>query len=253
MRPFRLLALLATPLVVMGAFSELEAQSPRPDFLFEQPVFSLTFRGGAFLNRADAQIYRFTTERLTVDRSDFRGATFGAEFAAWLGDRFEFTAGLDGGSTTLDSEYRDWDEEVNGTRIPIRQRTTLDLFPFLTVGGRAYLSPRGEAISRLAWVPTRMNAFVGGGIGGGWYSFNQSGDFVDEDEAIVFSADFTSEGSAFITYVSAGGEYLLSRRTALVGEARYLWGSDDMTGDFARFRDIDLSGLRVTAGLALRF
>ncbi len=148
------------------------------------------------------------------------------------------------------SEFRDW-LEANGD--PILQTTRLRQGPNVAVGVKGYLLPRGESISRLAWIPARVNAFAGAGMGAGWYEFHQTGDFVDEEEEIIFTADFISSGSSFYPYLTGGLEFSVTPRTSIVGEARYMWADQEMQRDFAQFDPIDLSGLRLTAGLAVRF
>ncbi len=82
-------ALLAAVVSVPGAPELVAQSSSSPDFLFSRPGISLTLRGGAFLPRGQSGVFDFAVERLTVDRSDFRGGSLGAEFGIWVGDRLE--------------------------------------------------------------------------------------------------------------------------------------------------------------------
>jgi hypothetical protein len=243
-------ATLAAVLAIPGT-PEVAAQAiSRPDFLFQRPGMSLTLRGGAFLHRGESGVFDFAVEHLTVDRSDFRAGSIGGELGLWIGERAEIMIGADAGQVTVRSESRDWVEE-NGD--PILQRTRLRSGPHLALGVKGYILPRGDAISRFSWVPARANAFAGGGVGVGRYEFHQSGDFVDEEEQVIFPGNFVSSGSTFFPFLTGGVEFSLTPRASLVGEARYLWGQMDMQRDFAQFDPIDLAGLRLTAGLAFRF
>lgn len=223
-----------------------------PDFLFRRPPFSVGVKGGLFQWRAQGQLYDFTVDQFTADRSDFRGGDLGVEIGVWPTDRWGITLGMDGTSTTLHTEDREW-EEVDGS--PILQSTRVRQGPSLSVGVRGFLLPRGELLSRFAWVPNRAAPFVSAGVGYSSYSFEQEGDFVeDTDEgAFIFTERFESQGSAPTLWLGGGTEVSLSPRLALTLEGRYQWGEDDLGGDFRRFEPIDLSGLRLSAGLAVRF
>ncbi len=222
------------------------------DFLFRRPAVSLGVKGGLFQWRAQGQLYDFTVDRFTAERSDFRGGDLGIELGLWPTDRWGLTIGIDGSSTTLHTEDRDW-EEADGT--PIFQSTRVQQGPALMVGLRGYLLPRGEQLSRFAWVPSRAAPFLAAGAGYTSYAFEQEGDFVEEspEGALIFAERFESQGSSWVTWVGGGTDVTLTPRLALTLEGRYQWGDDELSGDFRRFEPIDLSGLRLTAGLSVRF
>jgi hypothetical protein len=236
-----------------AAAPTVEAAPPgSPDFLFRRPPFSVGVKGGLFQWRARGQLYDFTVDQFTADRSDFRGGDLGLEIGIWPTDRWGITLGVEGTSTTLNTEDRLW-EEADGT--PIFQSTRVRQGPSVTVGARGFLLPRGESLSRFAWVPNRVAPFVSAGAGYTGYAFEQEGDFVEETDegALIFAERFESQGSAPILWLGGGTEVSLSPRLALTLEGRYQWGEDDLGGDFRRFEPIDLSGLRLSAGLAVRF
>lgn len=231
----------------LEAVPGIDAGSASQDFLFHQPDFTLTLRGGMFLSRADSEVFDDVVRLHTIERSDFNTGSGGIEAGLALGERLELVVGLDGGQATLDSEMRDWVE--NGQ--PIVQTTRLRNGPTFTGGLKAYLFPRGESISQFAWTPRRANLFVGAGLGGTGYEFEQWGDFVDELNELVVTGDFVSSGGAFAAYASGGLDIALNNRVSLVGEARYLWSKTKLGLDFD-LRELDLSGLRLTAGLGFR-
>jgi opacity protein-like surface antigen len=235
-----------------AAVSGLATATPAqdPDFLFRQPRFTATLRGGVMRPRAEGEIFDVTFQRYTAERSDFLAAGLGFEIGVWAGDRWEFVVGIDGAQATAATEEREWVEEDGS---PIFQNTRFLQGPAFQVGVKAYPLPRGEALSRFAWAPAPVSIFVGGGVGATGYSFRQWGDFVDEVEEVIFREDFLSDGTAFLGYGSAGVDIAIRPRLALTLEGRYQWAEDDLKGDFRGFDPIDLSGLRLTAGLSIRF
>ncbi|CAN5661963.1 hypothetical protein BH23GEM11_BH23GEM11_02880 [soil metagenome] len=232
------------------------ATASNPDFLFRAPFITLTLRSGLFSFRANdaaGSFFDVTTERFTAERSDFRGLQLGAELAVAIDPRLDLTVALDGGSVAVDHESRIF-EELDGT--PVFQSTRIRSGPAAQIGLRGYLLPRGEQISSLAWVPAPFAPFIGAGVGYGGYDVRQWGDFgftTDEGDFIQ-QDDLTGSGGAGLLYASGGADVLLRRNLALTLEARYQWSESELGGNF-RFDDptLDLSGLRLTAGLSVRF
>ncbi len=252
MSPIRWLIPGVAALVAAAPALDLQAQGAEPDFLFSPPSVSVTIRGGMMDYQASGLLFDFTTDRFTTQAEDFRGGSLGIEFGVWVDDHVEVTLGLDGGQVTVHHESRDW-EEVDGS--PIRQATRVRLGPTGQLGLKGYVLPRGETLGQFAWIPTRANAFLAAGLGVGAYEFRQFGDFVDEveDPPVIFEDDFLSDGAVFLLYAGGGGEVTLRRNLALTLEGRYFWGEDSLDGDFRDFDTINLNGLRLTAGLSVRF
>ena len=153
-----------------GSFPGSSGSVGEPGFLFERPRISIGLRGGVFLHRAGSDLYDFSTERFTVDRSDYRALALGVEGGVWIGDRAEITVAIDGSRLTLESEYRDWVEEIDRPdgaieERPIRQTTRLTHGPAVAFGARWYLRDRGDQLGRFIWIPRDWNAYVGGGGG----------------------------------------------------------------------------------------
>ncbi|TVP44919.1 MAG: hypothetical protein EA350_10660 [Gemmatimonadales bacterium] len=239
-----------------GFTPDASASASNPDFLFRQPRYTFTVRSGLFsfrANDAPGTFFDVTTENFTTDRSDFRSLQLGAELAVALDPRLDLTIAFDGGSVAVDHESRIF-EEVDGT--PIFQSTRIRSGPAAQIGLRGYVLPRGEQISSLAWVPARVAPFVGAGAGYSGYDVRQWGDFAfttAEGDFIQYD-DLTGSGGAGLLYASGGADVSLRRNLALTLEARYQWSESELGGDF-RFSDptLDLSGLRLTAGLSVRF
>ncbi len=230
--------------------------APDPDFLFRAPRVTLTLRTGRFWYRADAppgSFYDVTTRDYTVETSDFRSLDLGAELSVAVNDRLDLTVGFDGGRVELHHESRDF-EELDGS--PIFQSTRIRSGPAAQVGLRGYILPRGEQLSTFAWVPSPVAPFVGGGVGWMGYDVRQWGDFVftTSEGDFIQADDLTANGGTAILYASAGTDVALRRNLALTLEGRYQWADADLRGNF-RFGNptLDLSGLRLTAGVSVRF
>lgn len=243
-----------------GSFPGAAPPSGDPGFLFDRPSVSLGVRGGMFLHRAESDLYDFSTERFTLERSDFRALALAVEGGVWLGNRGELTVAIDGSRLTLRSEYRDWAEEVerpDGTfhEIPIRQSTRFSHGPAFAVGLRWYLRDRGERLGQFIWIPAQWNAYVGAGGGVTAYRYRLEGDFVDEAQEIVLTDRYESRGTTPFPFVNGGVEIGLTTRTAASFEGRYQWGEHDLGPHFARdfTHPLDLAGLRLSAGVHVRF
>ncbi len=229
------------------------APSADPDFLFRSPALTLTLRTGLFSHRAQGTFFDVTTRDYTAERSDFRSFDFGMEVAIAMGSpRLDLTVALDGGSTEVGHESRFW-EETDGS--PIFQSTRIRRGPAAQLGLRGYLLPRGEQISTFAWVPNTFAPYVGAGVGYTGYAVRQWGDFVYEDaEGVWIQADdLNADGGTSLVYASAGTDIALRRNLALTLEGRYQWAEDQLRQDFRFSEPLDLSGLRLTAGLSVRF
>ena len=239
------LALLA-PLALAGV---AHAQSQGDGFLFRRPSVTLGVRLGYAVPRAGSEVFDFTREQLTVDKSDFNALSFGGELAARVSERFDIALNGEFEKSDTRSEFRDW---VDQDDLPIEQSTSFTRVPF-TLGVKAYVMERGRRIGQFAWIPRKLNAYVGAGGGIVWYEFEQVGDFVDFDTEEIFFEDFTSAGASPLGYLAAGVDYSLGPRWLVTTEARYTLAKAEMDRDFVGFDDIDLSGLRAAVGISVRF
>lgn len=234
-----------------------QTRPAEPDFFFGRPHFTVTLRGGAFLPRARGQFYEeYAFERFTLDRGDLTSFTGGMDLGIWAGERIEIFGSLDLASVTRDSEYRDWEEITDAGPLPIRQTTRLRTGPILSLGAKVYPLPRGEQLGQFIWVPSNVAPYLSGGIGGMGYEVEQWGDWVvevGENMGDIFTDEFSHADATFITFIGAGTDISLRRSLSLNLDARYISGEDRLTGDFGEFdRPLDLSGLRLTAGLSYR-
>jgi len=243
-----------------GSFPGPGGSAGDPGFLFERPRISIGLRGGIFLHRASSDLYDFSTERFTVDRSDYRSVALGVEGGIWVGNRTEITVAIDGSRLTLESEYRDWVEEIDRPdgsveERPIRQTTRLAHGPALAFGARWYLWDRGDRLGQFIWIPREWNAYVGAGGGVTAYRLRLEGDFVDEANGVVLPDRYNSTGNVAFPFVNAGVERGLSTRAVMTLEGRYQWGNHELGPEFARdfVNPLDLAGARISAGIHYRF
>lgn len=244
----------STPATRRGA---TQRPSAEPDYFFGRPHFTVTLRGGAFLPRARGQFYQdYAFDRFTLDRGDLTSFTGGVELGLWVGEQVEIFGSLDLAAVTRDSEYRDWEEPTPTGPIPITQTTHLRTGPTLGLGAKVYPLGRGDQLSQLIWIPARASPYLAAGIGGMGYEVEQWGDWVVEvgdNVGDIFTDEFSHADITFITFLGAGMDLSLRRSLSLTLDARYIRGEDRMTGDFRDFdRPLDLSGLRLTAGLSYR-
>ena len=65
----------------------------------------------------------------------------------------------------------------------------------------------------------------------------------------IFYAILKSSGWTEVVYLGGGADIYLKRRTYLTLDLRYSWASDALSEDFIGFDDINLSGLRLIAGI----
>jgi hypothetical protein len=247
-------------------------------FLFKVPKVSVGFRMGYAGPRAGSEIFTHTKEFLTsvrafpddpdspIQTSDFAAAYYGGELAVRLSSRFDIGLGVGHAKSITPSEFRCC---VDNDNLSIEQVTEFSTTP-LTLSGKYYLTDRGRSIGRFAWVPSTLNAFVGGGVGLTFYRFAQSGDWVNlekedgtwwdhsdlpEDVTLgIFSDQWVSTGSGKQVHLLAGLDVSIDKNLYLTGEGRYLWADAPINrGFFEGFDDVDLSGFQFTIGISARF
>lgn len=220
-------------------------------FLFRPPAASITFYGGLAAPAASGGVHRLATRELTVDRSDFQSGAFAFDLALTIRPRLDVVATVEKSRSVNPSEYRDW---VDNNDQPIEQVTKFERMP-LMLSARYYLTDRGRRVGSVAWIPARLVPFVSGGVGVVRYTYEQNGDFVDEQTLNVFSARLRSRDWAPALQGSAGLQWSVSPRLLLTGDLRYLHASGDgeaPSGHFEGYR-VNLSGVSSMVGLTLRF
>lgn len=237
-------------IIAAGSFLVLPvaAEAQDADFLFRNPRVTLAFHGGTHIARAQSEVYDFTTRNLTVESGDFDMPAGRAELGIRVAPRVDVSVDVAWSSTDIASESRDFSGVDD---LPIRQTTRFSQTP-ITFNAKYYLRERGRAIGEFAWIPSKWSAYVGGGVGIANYSFEQTGEFVIEETLDIVFASLTSSSRGSLAQVLAGVEYGLASRFLLVVDGRYRWADAEMRDDWVAFDNIDLSGLSLSLGIALR-
>ena len=237
----------AVGLLLAISVGNASAQTGR-GFLFSEPDLTFGLRAGVGLASASSDVFDFSREELTLDRSDFHGISIAGDVGFRLGSRVDLvgSAGYIGRVARSDSRRFEGDDD-----LPILQRTEYRRVP-VTAGLRYYLLAPGRNVGSHAWVPAKWTPYVGAAGGAMWYRFDQSGEFVDERTLEIFPDQLSSSGWAPTAEAFAGVEYPLSPRMALIAEGRYGWADAELSSSFTGFDPIDLSGVTLTVGLSIR-
>jgi len=244
----------AAVLALMGVAAALpaavSAQAGGPGFTFRRPVASVTLRAGYAMASARSDIFDDLMAPLIVDRRDFDAPYVGGSLAIAVADRWDVAVDAGHAWSRTRVEWRDY-VELDGSSI--WQTVSFSTTP-VTVGARYYVTGRGRGIGRFVWIPARVTPYVGAAVGLVRYRFAREGDFVDLDSEEIYSDRLESMGTTFTAHGQAGIEVGIARSVFLAGEARYQWGRADLDSSvYEGFEPIDLSGLRFTAGLGVRF
>lgn len=234
-------------LVLVAAAAPLRAQSGE-GFLFGAPDARFTLHTGYARAGAGSDLFGQMMSDLTLNKSDFSGLEIGAELAIPLSSRLDLAFQADFAGRSKTSEYRNL---IDNNNQPIQQTTSFKRAP-ITANLRAYLAPTGRAIGKLAWIPAEVVPWVG--IGGGvmWYSFQQSGDFVDMTTMKVYRDNFESDGWGPAAQAMGGVDLNLSPRIAFTADLHYIWSRAKLGPDYVGFDKIDLSGVSTTLGFTFR-
>ena len=199
----------------------------------------LDLRAGAFFPRADSNLFADDSELYTVQKSDWRGFSGGAEYSFNLSEQFELGLHIDGYGRSINTEYRDF-ERPSGR--PNTQTLKLTTAP---VGFTLRFVPCGRH---------HATPYVGVGADVIYYEYEEFGDFIDfEDPALnIISDDFVDQRAAGGFHAVAGLRLPINHDFAITAEGRYLWAKKDMGEDF-RGNKIDLSGPSAFIGVHISF
>jgi hypothetical protein len=235
-------------LVLLAALSA-PAHAQAPDFLFGKPNGTVAVHTGRFFARGGSDVFSYVQSQLTLDNNDFHAPLFGVDVDMPVKGRLSAIAGFEFSRSSADSEYRDF---VDNDRLPITQSTQMQEVN-LSYGIKLALTPPGREISAHAWIPAAVTPYVGAMGGALWYKFNQSGDFVNFDDLSVFRDTVDSRGWTPSASFFGGVDVKAWKRVYVNAEARYLWSRATLDRSFSGFDAIDLTGMKVTAGLRYMF
>jgi hypothetical protein len=221
----------------------------KADFLMGKPKGFFGLHMGIFFPQADSEVFDMITSELTLEKSDFRALDFGLDAGFDLYEKVDLVFHFDNSKRSKDSEFRDFVDEQG---LPITQNTSLSQSS-ITAGIKYLLKPPGRQVGKYAWLPSRIVPFIEGGGGLLDYTFEQNGDFVDSTTLEIFPAYMKSSGWTLTGYLGGGADIYLLKNIFLTLDLRYSFASDDLDQDFVGFDDIDLGGLRITAGIYWHF
>jgi hypothetical protein len=234
----------------IGLAAPLQAQSAGSGYLFGAPDVRFSLRAGYAHANAKSDLFDFVIDNLTLDRSSFSGPSMGGDLSVTVAPRLDLTFSADYSAAVRTSEDRRYSEGANN--LPIEQTTSFRRVP-LSANAIFYLTPRGRAVGKLAWIPNRVVPWVGAGGGTMWYRFQQEGDFVDYQTLNIFPAKLESSGWAPMVQGLGGVDITLTPRFALTLDGRYMWAKGNLSSDFRSFEEkIDLSGITGSIGFTIR-
>ena len=243
---------LAVALAIASPGGPASAQVAGDGYLFHAPYVTFNIRAGYSAATAGSDVFDDVTRQLTLNKRDFGSLTLGGDVAFRITSKLDLALDAGYSRASHKSEFRDF---VDNNNLPIEQTTTFERIP-LTANLKLHLAPTGRSIGHLAWIPSRIVPYIGGGVGVMAYRFRQQGDFLDFNTNAVFSStvDTQEDGKdwAFIQQAMAGVEYNFSPMFGLTLDARYLHGRGDLGTAFTGYDKIDLSGASATVGFSMR-
>jgi hypothetical protein len=241
----------ADPVLAQGGTPppRISQDLPESDFLFKRPKGTLSLRGGLIWPREGSDLFAFIQDQLTIESGDFQGPLFALEAGYSPTARVDIVGGFDMATKSVRSEYRDF---VDSDLLPIEQETSLRQNSF-TGSVRLALVPRGRSVGSYAWIPARVQPYVGAGGGIVFWEFKQVGDFVDFQDFDIFTDTFVSSGASVSGHVLGGIDIQLYKRLFFTTEGRYVWAQGELNNEFVGFEPLDLSGFKLSAGINFVF
>ena len=240
----------AAPGGAEGAAVQEEPAGREPGFLFGQPGASVGVRVNWNRARAESDVHGFLTETLTLEPRDFDALGIGIDLGFAVTPRLDVRAGLDYVKTPeTTSEFREF---VGSDGLPIAQDTWLSQTDFNASVAFA-LVPRGRAIGQYAWIPNAVVPYVGAGAGVQRYALDMLGEFVDAATLDIFEDHLQSNGWTPSVHLFGGADIRVLQRLYVTAEARYVRAAAEPAGAFEGFEDLDLSGMRIGAGIRFIF
>ncbi len=249
---------LLAPLTVLAGPGERDANAGaaavaaaqrQPDFLFGRPGLSIGVRGAFVKSRAESDIFKLTSDLLTLEKRDFNAPGIAIDLGLPINSRVDTLVGFEFSRSSAMSHYR---ELIDADGLEIEQTTALSQAN-LSGSIEFAVLPRGRAVGRHVWVPAAVTPYVGAGAGLVWYRFEQQGDFVDIVDDSIFSALLQSSGWTTGAHLFTGVDIKVARQMLLTAEARYQWADALLKDDYVDFESIDLTGLRITGGVQFMF
>ena len=204
---------------------------------------ALNFSIGGFVptgenGRAHTDVLVNNLDFLGFNIKDFNNATFGAEWLAGAGDKFEVGLGTGYYQQTVPAVYLDF-QNSNGSEI--EQNLKVRVVPFTAT---ARFLPMGHKRG--------VAPYIGGGVGVLSWHYSETGEFLANDLSI-FRDSFEANGST-VGPLFLGGIRVPVGTWGLGFEVRHQWGEGKIPADqdFAG-TTIDLGGFTYNFTVHLRF
>lgn len=203
---------------------------------------ALRFRVGMLTPDGESAYWIDNEEVFTGDAEDFEDVVVGGDFRFGIGERLGVMISGDVWEGQEDQSYLDFRDLDN--RL-IFHTTTVDVGS-LTAGLVFNLLPSDA----------RLVPYVGAGGGFYFWTLTEEGDFIDFADPlgpVIFTDLFEDEGEALGWYGLVGLEVPVGAQWGLFAEGRWRNVEDELSGDFAGFGDLDLSGRELYLGASWRF
>jgi opacity protein-like surface antigen len=204
------------------------------------PENGMRFRGGIFSPNAEGDYWDEKFFGFTGSPDDFEDFTIGVEYIRTLNPFVDLVVGGSYYEALEDQAYRDF-EDSDG--LSIVHTTAVENSNF-EVGVRFRLAPLHSPV-----IP-----YVGGGGSVVMWRLTEHGDFIDfTPPETIFFDDFQDDGVALGYFLMAGIEVPVGPYFGIFAEGRWRDASDELSGEFENFGDLDLSGTEITGGVIWRF
>jgi hypothetical protein len=216
------------------------------------PESAFQVRLGWFFPSGGSDLWDVNEDAFTYDDSDFDSGVFGMTFVQSVSNQFEVGVNLDFYGDTVFASQRGFTDDFGN---PVFHDTEISSVPFtvdvrFVPGGRYRMRPGGRKVLKPVF-------YVGAGVGITFWSWEEVGDFVFEDDLGFFvSYDrFKETGEALEVHGLAGVELPVGSRFSLVFEGRYSKADDDLSFEDAYNGPgtLELGGTSVYCGGSWRF
>jgi hypothetical protein len=181
----------------------------------------------------------FLCEPLLFEIDDFGGFSFGGEYLIGIGKYVEAGAGVGFYQKTVPAIY-EFVTRPDDTEI--EQDLKLRIVP---VTGTLKFVPTGRDAS--------IQPYVGAGIAALFWSYSETGEFVDPVDGSIFRDSFSADGTEFAPVFFGGLRAPVSASMMVGGEVRYQLADAELPEDEFLGDRIDLGGWTFQGTLSWRF
>lgn len=201
---------------------------------------SIVVKVGLFSPSQNSDLWEQNRYDFVFDKPDMLDLSISAEYEHHMGKFFSLSFEVGHYEKEVYTEYRDWVDEFGGA---IYQNISLEISS-LEAGFKFY--PMGHR--------NLFNPYIGAGAGVYYWHYIQWGDFVDEEQEVIFE----NENAQTSTYtpglnIRGGFIYRFTRSLGVSLEAKYLYLKGELSSFFEGFEKFDLSGVTFNLGISFYF